>query len=89
MLEFVDEKKMKIDTKKVRIATNKIPYEAFLVLREVVGMEQTEYESMHNVFGLRVNSGRKQYKIPKIADIVKVWAEAVQGYVVAISSVSS
>ena len=81
MLEFVDEKKIVVDKKKVTIATKKIPYDAFLVLQKVVEMDQSAYESMHETFGLRLNSGRKTYKIPPIADIVAPWAEAVQSYV--------
>jgi len=78
MLEFVDEKKVVVDTKKVTIATKKISYDAFLVLQKVVEMDQSAYERMHETFGLRLNSGRKTYKIPPIADIVAPWAKAVQ-----------
>lgn len=78
MLEFVDEKKMVIDTKKVTIATKKINYHAFTVLQKVVPMDHGAYAEMHKTFGLRMNSGRKKYKIPSTEDIVQPWAAAIK-----------
>ena len=81
MLEFVDEKKMVMDTKKVTIATKKINYHAFTVLQKVVPMDHAAYKEMHTTFGLRMNSGRKKYKIPSTETIVSAWADAIQAYV--------
>lgn len=78
MLEFVDEKKMVVDTKKVTIATKKISYEAFTVLQKAQPLLDDDVcAQMHKIFGLRMNSGRKKYKIPPVEVIVAPWADAI------------
>ena len=81
MLEFVDEKKVKVDTKKVTIATKKIPFEAFVVLQKVVAMDPSVYAGQHETFTARLNSGHKQFKVPPIEAIVEPWAAACEARV--------
>ncbi len=82
-LQFTEDKKGKVsvDTKKVNIATKKIPYEAFLVLQKVVKMDTAAYQKQHETFEARLKSGHNKVKIPPISEIVQAWVEAVESYV--------